>query len=93
MKTIPKAWYAIVHINEIKSKPLKLERFGKNLVIWRDSGKIVAMENRCPHRGAELSLGRVYDNAIACPFHGFRFDQHGNCIFNPETQVAIPKLK
>lgn len=84
---------AISAADGIKSKPLKLERFGKNLVIWRDSGKIVTMENRCPHRGAELSLGRVCDNAIACPFHGFRFDQHGNYIFNPETQVAIPKLK
>ena len=71
MKTLPKAWYAIAHINEIKSKPLKLERFGKNLVIWRNSGKIVAMENRCPHRGAELSLGRVCDNAIGMSISWF----------------------
>ena len=29
--------------------------------------------------------------AIAFPFHGFRFEQHGDCI--QETQGAIPKLK
>lgn len=51
------------------------------------------MENRCPHRGAELSLGKVCDGAIACPFHGFRFDTQGNCIYTPETQGAIPKLQ
>ena len=59
MKNLPKA-YAIAHIKEIKSKPLKLERFGKNLVLWKDAEKIIAMENRCPHRGAELSLVKVY---------------------------------
>ncbi|MDE4998791.1 aromatic ring-hydroxylating dioxygenase subunit alpha, partial [Francisella tularensis subsp. holarctica] len=34
MKNLPKDWYAIAHIKEIKSKPIKLERHGKNLVLW-----------------------------------------------------------
>lgn len=93
INNILKAWYAIAHIKEIKSKPIKLERLGKNLVLWKDAEKIIAMENRCPHRGAELSLGKVCGGAIACPFHGFRFDTQGNCIYTPETQGAIPKLQ
>ncbi|AXA33550.1 aromatic ring-hydroxylating oxygenase subunit alpha [Francisella adeliensis] len=88
-----KSWYAITHIKEIKNKPTKLERFGKNLVAWRSNSEIIVMENRCPHRGAELSLGKVCDNAIKCPFHGFEFDTTGRCRYTPETQSSIPKLK
>ncbi|MDE5023092.1 Rieske 2Fe-2S domain-containing protein, partial [Francisella tularensis subsp. holarctica] len=51
MKNLPKAWYAIAHIKVIKSKPIKLERLGKNLVVGKDAEKIIAMEKRCPHRG------------------------------------------
>lgn len=40
-----------------------------------------ALIDRCPHRGAALSLGRVGDDGcIECPFHGWRFDISGkNC--------------
>ncbi|AFJ44147.1 rieske (2Fe-2S) domain protein [Francisella orientalis str. Toba 04] len=47
------------------------------------------MENRCSHRSAELSLGKVCDSTITCPFHGFRFDAQGNCIYTPETQGTL----
>ncbi|MDE4963792.1 Rieske 2Fe-2S domain-containing protein, partial [Francisella tularensis] len=72
MKNLPKAWYAIAHLIEIYSKPIKLERLGYNLVLWKDAEKIIAMEYSCPHRGAFLSLGKVCDGDIACRFHGFR---------------------
>lgn len=88
-----KSWYAIAHINEVKNKPVRVERFGKNLVAWKSDLDIIVMENRCPHRGAELSSGKICDNAIRCPFHGFEFDTSGQCRFTPETQSAIPNLK
>ena len=93
MKNIPKFWYAIAHIKEIKNKPIKLQRFGKNLVAWKSLDNIIVMENRCPHRGAELSSGKICNNTIVCPFHGFEFNNSGNCIYTPETKGAIPKLK
>lgn len=93
MKNYPKSWYPILHISEITKKPLKLERFGKNLVLWRDEQNIIVMNNRCPHRGAELSLGKVCNGAIVCPFHTLEFDTNGNCRFAPEVGRDIPKLK
>ncbi|MFC4892713.1 Rieske 2Fe-2S domain-containing protein [Pseudofrancisella aestuarii] len=94
MMKVPKAWYAIAHISEFKNKPQKLERFGLNLVVWKnDDKKIIIMDNNCPHRGAELSSGKVIDNCITCPFHGFQFNDAGNCKYTPETQCSIPKLK
>ena len=38
-----------------------------------------AAPDRCPHRGTRLSLGRVCDGQIECPYHGWRFDGAGRC--------------
>nr|WP_274938659.1 hypothetical protein [Francisella tularensis] len=43
MKNLPKAWYAIAQIKEIKSKTIKLEILCKNLVLWKDADKIISM--------------------------------------------------
>ena len=55
-------------------------RFGTRVVFWRDAnGHTACMEDRCAHRGAALSLGRVRGSRIECPFHGFCFDRQGHC--------------
>jgi nitrite reductase (NADH) small subunit/3-phenylpropionate/trans-cinnamate dioxygenase ferredoxin subunit len=39
-----------------------------------DDDSIVAFENVCPHKAGPLGEGRIRDGAVACPWHGFRFD-------------------
>ncbi len=59
-------------------------RFGDRLVFWRtDSGEAVCMPDRCAHRGAALSLGRIRSDSIECRFHGFRFGSDGRCLRVP----------
>jgi phenylpropionate dioxygenase-like ring-hydroxylating dioxygenase large terminal subunit len=73
---IPDRWYAVLDSKEVRTgKPLGVRRFGESLVFWRDAdGRIVVMKDRCPHRSSQLSLGRIIDGRIQCPFHGFEFD-------------------
>jgi phenylpropionate dioxygenase-like ring-hydroxylating dioxygenase large terminal subunit len=53
-------------------------------VLFRDdAGKPHALLNRCCHRGVQLSLGKVVDGAIACRYHGWRYDGSGRCIHIP----------
>lgn len=86
-------WYAILPSQFLKSKPIALERLGLNLVLWRQkNGMPIAMTDRCPHRGAKLSIGKIKNNCIECPYHGFQFNQKGNCDFAPEFDKPIPKL-
>lgn len=93
-------WYPVLRSRELKRKPVGRTRFGSNFVFWRDSkGKAVAMHDRCAHRGAALSLGRVRHDAIECPFHGFCFNQAGLCIRTPAEGnrpvpegIAVPTL-
>ena len=80
------AWYIIADAACVGKRPVSVERFGTRLVLFRDErGALVAARARCPHRGADLGLGRVVDGAIECPYHGWRFDGHGACR-------AIPSL-
>ena len=37
-------------------------------------GKFYALNDRCSHMNASLSMGNVKDNILTCPFHGARFD-------------------
>lgn len=62
------------------------------VVFFRDGqGAVSALADRCAHRFAPLSLGRVEDGALQCPYHGLRYGGDGRCIHNPHGDGAIPK--
>jgi phenylpropionate dioxygenase-like ring-hydroxylating dioxygenase large terminal subunit len=91
----PPGWYVIADTVEIPAdRPVTLPRFGTKLVLFRGaSGALAALDDRCPHRGSSLGLGRVVDGCVACPFHGFRFGSDGACVAVPVLGSAarIPK--
>jgi phenylpropionate dioxygenase-like ring-hydroxylating dioxygenase large terminal subunit len=72
-------WYVILDSKELsKNKPLRIKRLNMDLSLWRDvSGKVFCIDDRCCHRGASLSCGKLIDGNIECPFHGFRFGSDG----------------
>lgn len=82
---IPNQWYAILESNEVKKgKPVGFTRMGEKMVAWRSrNGQPVVMSDLCPHRGVTLSAGRLVDDCIQCPFHGFEYDPTGDCRFIP----------
>ena len=54
------------------------------VVVWRNTdGVLHAMQDRCPHRHAPLSMGRVKDDGLQCRYHGLTFDAAGVCIRVP----------
>jgi len=85
-------WCPIVASSEVGKKPLARTRFGEELVLWRSDGRIVCMQDRCPHRSAALSLGQVNSSrgTLSCPFHGLEFSADGACVNVPvETDQAL----
>lgn len=91
---IPNQWYAILESKSLKKKPVGLTRMGERIVLWRDGeGRAVCMPDRCPHRGTSLSLGKVVDGALACRYHGLRYDCSGQCVRVPAhgEGYRIPK--
>ncbi|KST69404.1 aromatic ring-hydroxylating dioxygenase subunit alpha [Mastigocoleus testarum] len=87
-------WYACAFSSEITNKPKQIVMLKQKFVFYRDSqGKVIALKDRCPHRGAALSLGWVENGCIRCPYHGWKYQADGKCIDIPanESGVAIPK--
>lgn len=64
-------WFPVCPSSFVKENPISLRRLGYKIVLWRDqAGKVHALEDHCPHRGAPLSLGVILGDRIACPYHG-----------------------
>lgn len=63
---------------------LKVRLMGEDLVLFRDEGGAYGLVGRhCPHRGADLSYGRLEDGGLRCAFHGWLFDVGGRCLEQP----------
>ena len=79
-------WQPISVAQELTDeKPTKFLRIlGEDLVLFRDKkGREGLIGDRCPHRGASLSYGRVEERGIACAYHGWLYDTEGNCLETP----------
>jgi phenylpropionate dioxygenase-like ring-hydroxylating dioxygenase large terminal subunit len=90
---IPNQWYVILESNEVKrGKPVGVTRLSEKLVAWRDArGQVTVMRDLCPHRGVALSAGKLIDDCIECPFHGFQYDTTGACKLVPANgRTAAP---
>jgi phenylpropionate dioxygenase-like ring-hydroxylating dioxygenase large terminal subunit len=91
---IPNQWYVLMESKQVKSRPVGVTRMGEKLVFWRDeTGRVVCLRDRCPHRGVALSKGKIMDGHLQCPFHGFEFDSSGKAVYVPANgrKGPVPK--
>jgi phenylpropionate dioxygenase-like ring-hydroxylating dioxygenase large terminal subunit len=85
------AWYVAAACAEIADKPLARTLLNEPVVLFKNGrGEICALEDRCCHRGAPLSLGHATEAGIQCGYHGMEFDRDGVCIAIPGQNI-IPK--
>lgn len=57
-----------------KGKVIGVTRLGEKLVIFRDKeNNLYCIKDKCSHRGAQLSAGKLCKDykAVKSPFHGF----------------------
>jgi phenylpropionate dioxygenase-like ring-hydroxylating dioxygenase large terminal subunit len=78
-------WHPVAAARELDDgKPVAAQLLGRSLVLWRDAGGDThAWEDRCPHRGTRLSIGRIEGAVLACAYHGWRFGGDGRCVLVP----------
>lgn len=87
---IRNCWYVAGWSSDFGRDPVQRWLLGDPVVIYRRAnGSAVALEDRCVHRMAPLSAGRVEDDAIRCMYHGLKFGSDGRCIEIP-GQDLIP---
>ncbi|HEY3005743.1 MAG TPA: aromatic ring-hydroxylating dioxygenase subunit alpha [Kribbellaceae bacterium] len=83
-------WYVAATSDEVGSALLARQLLGRRLVLFRQtSGEVAALDDRCPHRGAPLSMGTLQDGQVVCRYHGFTYEASGACVRVP-SQVHVP---
>lgn len=84
-------WHPVCAASCLGAEPLPARLLSQDIVLWRDgAGQPRAFIDQCPHRGARLSLGRVCDGQLTCPYHGWAFDGDGRCIRIPAVPGFTP---
>ena len=84
------AWYPIYYLDDLdKNKLSRFTLLATDLVIWWDKSAQTwqVFEDKCPHRLAPLSEGRVNEaGQLECPYHGWAFSGEGECEVIPQQQ-------
>lgn len=104
METSPSGEWIVVaqsHQLDVPRPLIPVTVDGKPFVLFRDDeGALGLIGRHCPHRGADLCYGRLEDNGLRCPFHGWHFDRTGQCVEQPAepegsqmyTQIKVPMV-
>ena len=82
---IKNQWYVVLESKQLKkNKLIGITRVSEKLVFWRDENNGVnCIFDKCCHRGASLSAGKIVNNHVECPFHGFQYDSTGKVNYIP----------
>lgn len=87
-------WTPVELAHRVKrGRTLATRLAGEKIALFRDrEGRVGALLDRCPHRGVELSRGRVTERGtLECPFHGWEFRKDGGCDRVPWCDLSSEK--
>lgn len=86
-------WQPVARIEDLRHGPQRAVLLGEALAVFlTESGKAAVVADRCAHRGASLSMGKVEGDSIQCPYHGWEWSGEGACTRVPSlpSQDQIP---
>lgn len=82
------AWYVAATPEELSNKPLGRTICNEKIVFYRsESGRVGAVEDFCPHRGAPLSLGTIFGENLVCGYHGLTMASDGRTVSMQQQRV------
>ena len=76
-------WHPVAVSTDVTAEPQQVRLLGEPIVLYRDAEGLVALADRCVHRGASLSAGCIRDGQLMCPYHGWQYDRTGTVSFIP----------
>jgi len=86
-------WYVAEESEAVQAAPYHIRMLGLDFVLFRDAaGEVHCLSDICSHRGASLSKGKIKEDCVECPYHGWRFDGTGTCTRIPSLgpEATIP---
>ncbi len=86
-------WHPVLLSRELTKGGVAAVRLaGKAIALFRDSrGAVGAVDDKCAHRRMKLSLGRVAEGRLVCPYHGWSYaaDGTGSSPANPRISACL----
>ncbi|MFN8458415.1 MAG: aromatic ring-hydroxylating dioxygenase subunit alpha, partial [Anaerolineae bacterium] len=87
-------WHVVARSQDVAEGQLVATRLlEEDLVLWRCNGQVLAWQDLCIHRGTRLSLGKVEDEMVVCPYHGWTYNAEGRCLRIPAHPDQSPPAK
>jgi 5,5'-dehydrodivanillate O-demethylase len=85
-------WHPVAASVELDERPTKAVRlFGEELVRYKDrSGVYGLIDQLCPHRRVDMSYGIPEEEGLRCMYHGWMFDETGQCVEQPFEETGHP---
>lgn len=87
-------WHVVAYAPNLKEGvPTAVRLLGEDIVLWRLGDRVHAWRDLCVHRGTRLSLGRVEGERLICAYHGWTYDETGQCVHFPAHPGQTPPAK
>ncbi|MCH7607219.1 MAG: aromatic ring-hydroxylating dioxygenase subunit alpha [Chloroflexi bacterium] len=85
-------WHPIAASAELDERPTKEVRLlGEDLVLYKDrSGTLGLIDRLCAHRRVNLAYGIPEEHGLRCMYHGWLYDESGQCIEQPFEETVHP---
>ena len=78
-------WHPVGFSTGFSETPRSVTLLDVDIMIVRVEGKLLAVRDRCPHRGTRLSHGRYSNGEFVCAYHGMAFAVNGDCVRVPSA--------
>jgi 5,5'-dehydrodivanillate O-demethylase oxygenase subunit len=84
-------WHPIHRAEDLRAGEAKpVEIMSERFTLYRgETGTPHVVDFRCPHRGTQLSAGRIEGDSIRCMYHGWQFDGAGRCTDQPAEEKSF----
>lgn len=91
MASLRDYWYIVGTSDALKgNRVLGTSLLGEWLAVYRNEhAQIVAVTDRCLHRNARLSRGKVVNGQLVCPYHGWRYGAEGRLTGIPSENDSF----
>jgi len=84
-------WHVVAYAPDLPAgKPLAVRLLDEEIVLWRVNGRTHAWRDLCAHRGTKLSLGKIENQTLICPYHGWVYNEEGRCTRFPAHPEQKP---
>jgi 5,5'-dehydrodivanillate O-demethylase len=88
-------WHPIAAVSQMNDNwTKKIRLLGEDLILYKDrSGTFGLMEPHCAHRRMNMIYGIPEQNGLRCPYHGWLYDETGQCIEQPYEETEDPDAR